>query len=100
MSECPTCAGNSDIGDLYREYHMLVHDLGVIQHAKNMLRVAFSKGDKWTKLDDAIGKCMDSLDIAIDRHMDRVIEAKQKHKFAMDLVEDIAKATSKEEVAA
>ena len=71
-----------------------------MQHAKNMLRTAFSKGDKWTKLDDALSKCMDSLDIAIDHHMERVIEAKQKHKFAIDLADDIREATKKEEVAA
>ena len=100
MAECPTCAGNSEIGDLYREYHLLVHDLGSMQHAKNLLRTAFSKGDKWTKLDDAIGKCMDSLDVAIDRHMERVIEAKQKHKFAIDLANDIREAAKKEEVTA
>ena len=71
-----------------------------MQHAKNMLRIAFSKGDKWTKLDSALGKCMDSLDVAIDHQMDRVIEAKQKHKFAIDLANDIREATEKEEVAA
>ena len=100
MSECPTCAGDSKIGDLYADYHLLLHDLGSMQHAKNMLRLAFSKGDKWTKLDDAIAKCMDSLDVAIDRHFERVAEAKGKHKFAIDLANELREAAKEEEVAA
>ena len=97
--ECNTCAADDGIRDLYWKYRAAVQELESIQHAKAMLRLGFSKGDKWTKLDDAIGKCLDSLDLAIDRQMDRVIEIKQKHKCAIDLANEIREATKREEVA-
>ena len=92
---CPTCLSNEDVRELWLEFDSCKHDLVAICHAYRMMSWNFTKGEKWTKHDEMIGRDLNMMESTINRAIERAAKAKAAHEAGMKALREIREIEAK-----